>query len=116
MVLPITSLGLQHAAPSERISSGVPRLDAMLAGKGITAAARSWCPAPPDRQEQPGRRVRAGRLPARRARPLFCIRGIRRSDHAQHALYRIDLAPWARKDLLRFHPARPNLCAWRPTS
>jgi circadian clock protein KaiC len=33
-VLPITSLGLQHTVSSERISSGVPRLDAMLGGKG----------------------------------------------------------------------------------
>jgi circadian clock protein KaiC len=33
-VLPITSLGLQHEAPDERVSSGVPQLDAMLGGKG----------------------------------------------------------------------------------
>jgi len=33
-VLPITSLGLEHVASNERISSGVARLDAMLGGKG----------------------------------------------------------------------------------
>ena len=33
-VLPITSLALEHAASTERISTGVPRLDAMLGGKG----------------------------------------------------------------------------------
>jgi circadian clock protein KaiC len=33
-VLPITSLGLQHAAPTDRISSGIAELDAMLGGKG----------------------------------------------------------------------------------
>ncbi len=33
-VLPVTSLGLQHDVSSERISSGVPRLDTMLGGKG----------------------------------------------------------------------------------
>ena len=33
-VLPITSLGLQHEASNERISSGIPRLDAMLGGEG----------------------------------------------------------------------------------
>ena len=33
-VLPVTSLGLQHIVSSERISSGIPRLDAMLGGKG----------------------------------------------------------------------------------
>jgi len=34
-VLPITSLGLQHEVSTERISTGVPRLDAMLGGKGF---------------------------------------------------------------------------------
>ena len=33
-VLPMTSLGLDHPASEERISSGVPALDAMLGGKG----------------------------------------------------------------------------------
>ncbi|MDB6056754.1 MAG: circadian clock protein KaiC, partial [Verrucomicrobiales bacterium] len=34
-VLPITSLGLQHIASTERISTGVPKLDEMLGGKGL---------------------------------------------------------------------------------
>jgi circadian clock protein KaiC len=34
-VLPITSLGLTHAATAERISSGIPKLDQMLGGKGF---------------------------------------------------------------------------------
>ena len=33
-VLPVTSLALQHIASSERVSTGIPRLDAMLGGKG----------------------------------------------------------------------------------
>lgn len=33
-VLPITSLGLRHTASNERIPTGIPRLDAMLGGKG----------------------------------------------------------------------------------
>lgn len=33
-VLPVTSLGLEHIASKERVSSGVARLDAMLGGKG----------------------------------------------------------------------------------
>lgn len=33
-VLPITSLGLDHAASAERVSTGIPRLDAMLGGQG----------------------------------------------------------------------------------
>jgi circadian clock protein KaiC len=34
-VLPVTSMGLQHTASSERASTGIPRLDAMLGGKGF---------------------------------------------------------------------------------
>jgi circadian clock protein KaiC len=34
-VLPVTSVGLQHKVSNERISSGVPRLDAMLEGRGF---------------------------------------------------------------------------------
>ncbi|HEY9649778.1 MAG TPA: circadian clock protein KaiC, partial [Coleofasciculaceae cyanobacterium] len=34
-VLPITSVGLDHVASSERISTGIERLDAMLGGKGF---------------------------------------------------------------------------------
>lgn len=34
-VMPITSIGLDHPATSDRISSGVPELDKMLAGKGF---------------------------------------------------------------------------------
>lgn len=34
-ILPITSLGLQHVALTERISSGIPRLDAMLGSRGF---------------------------------------------------------------------------------
>jgi len=34
-VLPITSLGLAHKAPTEHTSSGVPRLDTMLEGRGF---------------------------------------------------------------------------------
>ena len=33
-VLPVTSVGLSHAAPKQRVSTGVDELDAMLGGKG----------------------------------------------------------------------------------
>jgi len=44
-VMPITSLGLQHTASDQRVSSGVPELDAMLGG-GVYRAPRSCCRAP----------------------------------------------------------------------
>jgi circadian clock protein KaiC len=34
-VLPVTSLALQHEVSSERISTGIPRLDTMLGGQGF---------------------------------------------------------------------------------
>jgi circadian clock protein KaiC len=34
-ILPITSMGLSYEASKERISSGIPRLDAMLGGRGF---------------------------------------------------------------------------------
>jgi circadian clock protein KaiC len=34
-VIPITSVGLEHHASSERISSGIPQLDEMLSGQGF---------------------------------------------------------------------------------
>src|ERR1700686_4969490 len=34
-VLPISSLGLDHTAPPERISTGIARLDGMMGGKGF---------------------------------------------------------------------------------
>jgi len=33
-VLPISSIGLDHAASTERVSTGIPRLDTMLGGQG----------------------------------------------------------------------------------
>ncbi len=41
-VQPITSLGLQHAVSSQRVSTGVDRLDAMLGGEGPFRGARCW--------------------------------------------------------------------------
>jgi len=37
-VMPITSLGLNHPAPHERVSTGVPKLDEMFGGKGYYRA------------------------------------------------------------------------------
>jgi circadian clock protein KaiC len=34
-ILPVTSLGLDHSVSTERFSSGIPRLDGMLGGKGF---------------------------------------------------------------------------------
>ena len=56
-VLPITSLGLTHGASTERIATGIPRLDTMLGGQGYLS--RQQHPGFGNRghrQDQPGRR------------------------------------------------------------
>ena len=110
-MLPITSLGLDHPASTERISTGIPRLDAMLGGKGYfrgssilvsgTAGTGKTSLAAPfaDAACRRGERV-----------PLLRLRGIARPDHPQHALHRHRPgAAGASKGLLRFHAARPTL-------
>ena len=108
-VLPVTSLGLKHEASEERISTGVPRLDAMLGGDGVyrgtsilvsgtagtgkTSLAAHFADATCRRgerclyfafEESPGQFVRN-------------MRSIG-----------LDIAPWLKKDLLRFHATRPT--------
>jgi len=109
-VLPITSIGLEHKVSKERISSGVPRLDTMLggagyfrgssvlvtgtAGTGKTSMAAHFARATCTRgekclyfafEESPGQIVRN-------------MRSIG-----------VNLEPWSRKDLLRFHSIRGTL-------
>ena len=37
-IVPITSMGLKHEAATERVSTGIPRLDAMMGGRGYYRA------------------------------------------------------------------------------
>jgi circadian clock protein KaiC len=108
-VLPITSLGLRHEAPAERISTGVPRLDAMLGGEGayrgssvlITGTAGT------------GKTSLAAHFA-----DAACRRGERclyfAFEESESQLLRnmrsigLDLAPWLRKGLLHFHAVRPT--------
>jgi circadian clock protein KaiC len=109
-VLPITSMGLTHAAPTQRISTGVPRLDSMFSGKGYfrgssvlisgtagtgkTSLAAAFAEAACSRGEQ-------ARYFAFEESPDQILRNMRSIG--------IDLAPWVKKGLLQFHAVRPNL-------
>ena len=111
-VLPITSLGLDHPASSERVSTGIPRLDEMLGGgyfKGTTILCLRHCR---HRQDQRRRPSGARRLRAGRALPVLRLRGIVRPDRAQHALHRHrPRALHRERQLLRprgLAPARPG--------
>jgi circadian clock protein KaiC len=109
-VLPITSVGLDHHAPAERISSGVKELDEMLGGKGYykgssilisgTAGSgkSSLAAAFVDAACRRGDRCLYFSFEESTAQILRNMRSIN-----------IDLAPHLKKELLQFHVARPTL-------
>ena len=108
-VLPITSVGLTYTVTSERISSGVPRLDAMLGGKGYfrgssilvsgtAGTGKSSLAAHFSRAAcQRGEHVLYFAL---EESPDQIIRNMRSIG--------IDLEPWVKKGLLKFHSKRPT--------
>lgn len=107
-VLPITSLGLEHEASRERISTGIPRLDTMLggqgyyrgttilisgtAGSGKTSFAAQFCKAACERGE-------SCLYFAYEESPDQIIRNMRSIG--------IDLQPYLDSGLLKIHASRP---------
>ncbi len=107
-VLPITSLGLEHEASRERISTGIPRLDTMLggqgyyrgttilisgtAGSGKTSFAAQFCKAACEREE-------SCLYFAYEESPDQIIRNMRSIG--------IDLQPYLDSGLLKIHASRP---------
>ncbi|MGZ8868056.1 MAG: circadian clock protein KaiC [Thermoanaerobaculia bacterium] len=109
-ILPVTSMSLAHKASTARISSGIPRLDSMLGGKGyyrgssilVSGTAGS------------GKTSIAAH---------FVDAACRRGERCLYFLFEespdqvmrnmrsigIDLQRWAKTGLLRFHAARPSL-------
>jgi len=108
-VLPITSLGLRQEASEERISSGIPRLDAMLGGRGVYRGSSVLISG----TAGTGKTSLAAHFAAE-----ACRRGERclylAFEESESQLIRnmrsigLDLAPWSKKGLLRFHAARPT--------
>jgi circadian clock protein KaiC len=109
-VLPITSLGLNHDVSSERISTGVPRLDAMLSGRGFFRGSSILLTGTPGT----GKTIIASNFAQAAARrgervlffsfeesPNQIIRNMRSIG--------LRLEPLVKRDLLRFHSARPTL-------
>ena len=88
-VLPISSLGLDHAAPDARISTGIDAAGRHAGRQGLFSGQQH--PAVRHvrhRQDQRGGAFRGCRLPPRRALPVFRVRGIAAADRPQHALDR----------------------------
>jgi circadian clock protein KaiC len=109
-VLPITSLGLNHEISSERIGTGIPRLDAMLGGKGFFRGSSILLTGTPGT----GKTIVAANFAA-----AACRRGERTMffsfEESPNQITRnmlsigLELAPLVKRGLLRFHSARPSL-------
>ena len=109
-VLPTSSLGLQHEASEERVSIGVPGLDAMLGGEGVYRGSSVLVSGT----------AGAGKTSlAAHFAEAACRRGERclyfAFEESERQVVRnmksigIDLDEEIRNGLLRFHAARPSL-------
>src|ERR1700678_561175 len=106
-VLPVTSLGLPHKVSDERISSGVPRLDGMLGGKGYYRGATVLVSG----TAGTGKSSLAAHMV-----DAACRRGERclyfSFEESQGQIIRnmrsigLNLEQWTRKNLLQFHSSR----------
>ena len=110
-VLPVTSLGLQHEVSSERISTGIARLDAMFGGQGYyRGSERPGFGHGRQRQDQRGRALCRCGLPPRRNAACTSPSRSRESQLVRNMRsIGIDLEPWIKQGLLHFHAARPTL-------
>lgn len=108
-VLPITSIGLTHKASSERMSTGMARLDAMLDGKGVYRGSSILVSGTPGSGKSS---ITAHAVNAACARGERCL--YFPFEESQSQIVRnmqslgLDLGRWVSRGLLRFHPARPH--------
>jgi circadian clock protein KaiC len=109
-VLPITSLGLNHGVSSQRISTGIPRLDAMLSGRGFFRGSSILLTGTAGTGKTSVGACFAQAAARRGERVLFfsfeespnqIIRNMRSIG--------LRLEPLVQRGLLRFHSARPTL-------
>ena len=109
-VLPITSIQLDHKASSDRIPTGIARLDDMLGGKGVYRGSSVLVSGAPGTgkssigakfAETACRRGERAILFAYEESPEQLLRNMRSVG--------IDLAPWVKKGLLQIHSSRPTM-------
>jgi len=109
-VLPITSLGLNHKISTERIATGIPRLDAMLGGRGFFRGSSILLTGTPGTGKTIVAANFANAACRRGERTLFFSfeespNQIIRNMHS----IGLRLEPMVKRGLLRFHAARPSL-------
>ena len=109
-VLPITSLGLNHKISSERIGTGIPRLDAMLGGRGFFRGSSILLTGTPGT----GKTIVAANFAqaaARRGERVLFFSFEESPNQIIRNMHSIGLRlePLVKRGLLRFHSARPSL-------
>jgi circadian clock protein KaiC len=109
-VLPITSVGLDHHAPAERVSSGIKELDEMLGGKGYYRGSSVLLSGTAGSGKSS---LSAAFVDAACRRGERCLY-FAFEESANQILrnmrsINIDLAPHVKKGLLQFNVARPTL-------
>ena len=108
-VMPITSVNLDHPASTERISTGVPRLDIMLGGKGFYRGSSMLVSGTAGTGKTSVALHLAEATCRRGEKCLFLA-----SEESKNQVIRngrsigIDLEKWVKKGLLRFHSSRPT--------
>ncbi|HLK52644.1 MAG TPA: circadian clock protein KaiC, partial [Candidatus Angelobacter sp.] len=108
-VVPITSLGLSHSARTERISSGVPSLDAMLAGKGFFRGSSILVTGSAGTGKSSFAAAFADAACARGERALYFAFEESPSQILRNmSSIGIDLNRWLKRGSLKIHAARPT--------
>jgi circadian clock protein KaiC len=109
-VLPVTSLGLEHAVSSERISSGIKALDEMLEGKGYFRGSTILVSGTAGIGKTSTAAHFAEAACKRGERVLyFCFEESPSQLMRNMLSIGIHLEPWVKKGLLRFQASRPTL-------
>ncbi|MDB5051565.1 MAG: kaiC [Fibrobacteres bacterium] len=109
-VLPVSSMSLDHKALTERISTGIPRLDAMLGGKGYFRGSTILVSGTAGSGKTSIANFFANAVCARGERCIYLA-----FEESPSQILRnmesigLDLHPWIDSGLLRFHASRPSV-------
>ncbi len=108
-VLPLSSLKLEHKAPTQKISTGVLRLDAMLGGDGFYRGMSILVSggAGTGKSSLAAQFVEAACRRGERALYMASEQSIDEVVRNMRSIG-IDLAPWIGRERLRFYAARPG--------
>ncbi|MEO5656674.1 MAG: circadian clock protein KaiC [Nitrospiria bacterium] len=109
-VMPVTSMGLSHAVPTDRISTGLPELDTMFGGEGYYRASSMLVSGTAGTGKSSIAAAFADGTCRRGERCLYFAFEESASQIVRNMCsIGIDLQPWIDKGLLQIHAARPAL-------